>query len=523
MSYQVFGKELADRMKTVSKSYRGIFEPTGATTQCERTGHGFKAGMPCYICGLPIPPKSSKGPSDELYPECEHILPLTQARWYLEIFMTTRPPGDKWAETAVQIEYDYAHRVCNQAKSMKSFVSPVGASIVADTDRIRDILNDIAARAQDNINAGDTRPLMAEIVKAVTAKGKGDRVGPILAVVKPIVDHVNSQPAMTDPGVEGLSTLVRATLLADPNALPDKLREIHDSWYQAKGPAHEAYKKVLQAFLQDATNTFPLISPHQFPAFLGARFARSGVDVTPYVTSDLIARVLETLYAGGVSLTSNFEFLRAFYYGVMQALYPIATGLVSRTNPAPTLLQCDLANALQTIVTEETRRKGSVSLSRSLFGPQPTVDPTLCNRRMSERTRAAPEVPEPPPPTPEEEATYTMTTLQAIVERRAKQFKVSELADVQSALGSVFDDLVEAYRSHPNDDDAALEDIEPELLASLRILFANRMKAASSLIDAIASDIARFRKTGEREGGKRHRTTRRRRKARKTLRKRIRA
>ena len=524
MAYQVYGKDLADQMKGIAKSYRGILEPTGATTQCEKTGHPYRAEMPCYICGLAIPDKSTlRGAADELYPECEHILPLTQARWYLDIYMTTRTPADAWTATAVKLEYDYAHRVCNQAKSMKSFVSPSGTGIVGDATRVKEILRDIAKRAEDNIRAGDDRPRMREIWKAVTETQR-ERVAAILDVVKPITAHINTQHTMTDPALNKLATLTRAALLADPATLPEELRKLHDRWYADKGPARAAYQEAIATFSTTALQTFPDLSPATFPGLLSARFAASGVDVGPYVTRDVIGRVLETLYVGGVSLTSDIEFVRAFHYGIMQALYVAAAERVSRETPAPTLLQCDLAYALQTVVTEETRAKGSVSLSQKLFGPPPRVDDTQCNRRYNARRRAREEPESPSPPTPAEEATYAEDALRGILKRNAERFGITELAVLKDTVDSLHDDLVTAYTLRPGNDDAAIREIEPELTAGLQMLFLKRRPLGERFIPAVMKDLADFRASGEKVGGKRRRTTyRRKSKRRKTLRKRVRA
>jgi hypothetical protein len=321
-----------------------------------------------------------------------------------------------------------------------------------------------------------------------------------------------------------LATLTRAALLADPATLPEELRKLHDRWYADKGPARAAYQEAIATFSTTAVQTFPDLSPATFPGLLSARFAASGVDVGPYVTGELIGRVLETLYVGGVSLTSDIEFVRAFHYGIMQALYGAASQRVSRETPAPTLLQCDLAYALQTVVTEETRTKGSVSLSQKLFGPPPRVDDTQCNRRYNARRRAREEPESPSPPTPAEEATYAEDALRGILKRNAERFGITELAVLKDTVDSLHDDLVTAYTLRPGNDDAAIREIEPELTAGLQMLFLKRRPLGERFIPAVMKDLADFRASGEKVGGKRRRTTyRRKSKRRKTLRKRVRA
>ena len=84
--------------------------------------------------------------------ECEHILPIAQARYFLNLYSTSiknkllgedtiykdqnDPAFDEkwitWHIEAFKLEYDYAHSYCNQLKSSRSFIvrNPQGKGVV---------------------------------------------------------------------------------------------------------------------------------------------------------------------------------------------------------------------------------------------------------------------------------------------------------------------------------------------------------------------------------------------------------
>jgi hypothetical protein len=161
---KLYGPELGPKLAYAAGygrgyNYRKVLEPTDATAQCENTGHPYKAGMLCYMCGLPIPAKAEMtGASDELWPECEHILPLTEGRWLLDIYMTNRIQTDPWTVRARQLEYDQAHRVCNQAKRMDSYiVTGADGTVAVSRSRIKAILLTVKKRAETDVKKGDKR------------------------------------------------------------------------------------------------------------------------------------------------------------------------------------------------------------------------------------------------------------------------------------------------------------------------------------------------------------------------------
>jgi hypothetical protein len=235
--HTLFGQEVGDEMalragRGKEYDYRSVLEPTPPVTQCERAGLVLEPNVtPCYLCGQPIPDPSTLkgGPSHELYMECEHILPVTQARWFLDLYMTTRRPSDEWHQTAVRLEYAYAHRVCNQAKSNNSFVieNDEGNPIV-DSSMSNQILKDIRKRASDDLK----NPPPKGVVYSVAHKMILTKISTMVVKVRnevilanqlnPIIEHVRRSPEE-----RGMQTLARTATMVDPGAMSSGVAAVY--------------------------------------------------------------------------------------------------------------------------------------------------------------------------------------------------------------------------------------------------------------------------------------------------------
>lgn len=365
-AYKVFDPKLVEEMKQAVGTYRGIFEPSGPTTQCEKSGHPFVAGMPCYICGFPIPDTTTlDGPSDELYPECEHLFPVTQARWFLDLYMSTRPPTDMWTEQAVKLEYDYAHRVCNQAKGMKSFVMDTEGVPSYSKRNTESILKHIRDRATANLKKGyrDTTGTMTRIAETITT-----RVPAVKARIDTLVDHVKSQTVTTDPAMKTLVLLARATLFADPGALAPRLRAIHDKWYATRSAATAERKAQLEAFAATMYRAYPFLSPENLPGYLAGKLPSVG----PYIPDGLSLALTETLFAAGIDPAKpddGPQFVATFLYGAYQALYSAMKR--DKPNAKATLsLRCTLVDWMSTILFLDKKRGNQ---SSAVFGALPSI------------------------------------------------------------------------------------------------------------------------------------------------------
>jgi hypothetical protein len=512
-AYKVFEPKLVEEMKQAVGTYRGIFEPSTPTTQCEKSGHPFITGMPCYICGFAIPDtKTLAGASDELYPECEHLFPVTQARWFLDLYMSTRPPTDQWTETAVKLEYDYAHRVCNQAKGMKSFVMDTEGVPSYSQRNTLSILKHIQDRAKANLAKGyaDKTGTMAKIRDTILT-----RAPQIKARIETLVAHVKEQTVVTDPALKSMVLLARATLFADPGALAPRLREIHDRWYATKSATTDARKAQLATFASAMYARYPFLSPANLNRTLAEKLAAAG-DVTPYIPAGLSEALTETLFAAGIDLNKpddGPQFVATFLYGAYQALY---SALKRDTKTAATTLslRCTLVDWMSTILVLDKKRGNQ---SSSVFGALPSIpdgDVAACTQLKQKVARALRTEDESdtlhPSPTLEEDVIFVM-----------EGFGPS----ITAAFGPEYDsrtliaDATKAVRKHlmynPGDVDGARA-IGIRIMHEYLPLFdSEKAVRAERMFLEWAGQSPR--------GGRRRKTYRKTSKRRKTLRKRVRA
>jgi hypothetical protein len=511
-AYKVFEPKLAEQMKQAVGTYRGIFEPSTPTTQCDKSGHPFVAGMPCYICGLAIPSTGSlDGPTDELYPECEHLFPVTQARWFLDLYMSTRPPSDKWTSQAVQLEYDYAHRVCNQAKGMKSFVIDTEGVPAYSPRNTAAILKHIQDRAKSNLTAkgyADPTGTMARIRDTILS-----RAPQIKARIDALVAHVKSQAVVTDPALKNLVLLARATLFADPGALAPRLREIHDKWYATKSATTAARKAELVTFATTMYTRYPFLSPANLTRYLGEKLAAAG-DVRPYIPAGLSEALTETLFAAGIDLTKpddGPQFVATFLYGAYQALYSALKRDI-KTAPATLSLRCTLVDWMSTILFLDKKRGNQ---SSAVFGAPPSIpdsDVAACTQLKQKVARALRTEDESdtihPSPTLEEDVAFVMEGFDPSVKFA---FGNSSPQLTQDAAGAVRRHLMH----NPGDVDGARAIGIRVMHEYLPLFNAEAAVRAEKMFLEWAGQSPR--------GGKRRTTYRKTSKRRKTLRKRIRA
>lgn len=103
---------------------------SGIQMQCNNSiGKFMKGETKCYICGFGI----NEG---DVTPECEHILPVFKASLYLTLYnddykeimkkgkseFSSLTSKEKTIYNEIQLEYDWAHRCCNQKKSDIDFI-----------------------------------------------------------------------------------------------------------------------------------------------------------------------------------------------------------------------------------------------------------------------------------------------------------------------------------------------------------------------------------------------------------------
>jgi hypothetical protein len=407
---RVFGEELGDKMALAAgygkrKDYRSILEPTDAVAQCERAGVPFVPGMPCYLCGLPIPPKETlTGKEDELYVECEHILPVTEGRWFLDLYMATRRPADEWTTRAIQLEYAQSHRVCNQAKSNMSFVTAdANGNPLADDTKIEEILKAIQKRARDNLAKGygsspATRKTM-ERIRDMDVKAR-------MAAIRPRIEAIAAH-ATINPYFASLTTLARTAMLVDPTPLPNAVRDLY---LKSTGLTREEIeaegKRRLEEFRNKAYEEYPMFHPAPLRIDMIRLYpdlARLPPDTyTGILSYEGVNHVLDTYYnaAPSLVLTDQPRVVEIVYYG----LYFLLFNHMVTVTPEPTSLLC-------TLHANMTRISTINKIAPGVFGPVPDMSEGLKSRcanlgrgqRVEERVKKDESA---VPPTPAELAVY---------------------------------------------------------------------------------------------------------------------
>lgn len=386
---KLYGDELGPKLAYAAGygrgyNYRKVLEPTDATSQCENTGHPFKAGMLCYMCGIAIPSKDEmklKKAADELWPECEHILPLTEGRWLLDIYMTNRIQTDPWTTRARQLEYDQAHRVCNQAKGMDSYIETKTDGTVAVSDaKIRGILTAVKQRAKNDVAKGDKRATMT----GIRDMDVNARTEAIKARVQGLVEHINNAPFKTKEG-QGLVVLMQTALFVDPKSLVAPAQEVHDAWYKDAGGIQETYNKNLSAFIAQTKAAYPVLaSDTERVAYLTKLVARDDDERLEhgFVASVVppIDEILKTIFDKTSKDETQIDpsgahFLSLVTYGMYAALY---TQLVRVNDRRTERLRCELVARMARIAglpgpIGDTGRPGAplIPSAVSLFGPVP--------------------------------------------------------------------------------------------------------------------------------------------------------
>jgi hypothetical protein len=157
----VFGDENIQQMKKKGlKTVRKIWELSTPTTQCHQTIGKCDLNHPCvcYICGYDIQTDKSGmvesedddetgdvvNPEEEFYPECEHVLPIAQAMIFLDLYIDSYKRGDipipPAHKKALELEYKWAHKICNRAKSDISFITTKNDKWIPNEEVISDLL-----------------------------------------------------------------------------------------------------------------------------------------------------------------------------------------------------------------------------------------------------------------------------------------------------------------------------------------------------------------------------------------------
>jgi hypothetical protein len=127
LAYSVFSKGAVDKYlegvpkPKISKKIRQIWELAGIEAQCNAViGTPVDNETKCWICGFEVDKKLAG-----LKPSCEHVLPVAQARFFLDLY---NPDYDKDGgltpekRELLSLEYGWSHFFCNLMKGSGSYL-----------------------------------------------------------------------------------------------------------------------------------------------------------------------------------------------------------------------------------------------------------------------------------------------------------------------------------------------------------------------------------------------------------------
>ena len=144
MATLLFGSKPIEQFKQdTGLTVRQIWEIASTKTQCNQTVGKLKDDTKCWICDFPIDLDAKAGHA--LAPECEHVLPIVQARFFLSLYNSDMKDNlSEKARKGLLLEYAWAHSVCNQEKKQISFLkSDVEKNFKIYGDNIEETLTKI--------------------------------------------------------------------------------------------------------------------------------------------------------------------------------------------------------------------------------------------------------------------------------------------------------------------------------------------------------------------------------------------
>ena len=226
------------------KEARDILEALSADSQCNAViGKPIFGTTRCWICNLKL--------SGITKPQCEHILPIIDALFYLNLYQYTNSFDDLGAfEQAILIlEYLWSEKCCNETKNNDQWLAFDADGICSiNRDAILASMERIA-EAADNPEGGrecweHLREYVGGKIKAkVDGKANIDRIS---VVLQPIVETINSIVRYIDNRLQsdarGKTQAIRAITVFKYLTLIRFLSNISGS-------------KMVEAFMNNVVNT----------------------------------------------------------------------------------------------------------------------------------------------------------------------------------------------------------------------------------------------------------------------------
>lgn len=114
---------------------RKFFEHTRPSIQCKKV---LTEKDVCWLCGGKF-----TSPDPSFKPNCEHVLPIAQGVIFLELY-SSKSAGV--ITEAMQLEYEWAHAVCNQVKNATVLIKGESGSFEPDKTKITALLEAIRSK-----------------------------------------------------------------------------------------------------------------------------------------------------------------------------------------------------------------------------------------------------------------------------------------------------------------------------------------------------------------------------------------
>jgi len=245
------------------RKIRDVWELTDETVQCNNVIGEWKMGTDCWICGYVTHASSKRQkresiggagdkrkrePGEEatgLEPSCEHILPIAQARFFLDLYNPSTVPSPQLKEVR-KLEYAWAHRYCNEIKGSNQYIKNVGT----DQDPVWGVDEDVIQDDLDKIYTGLRNPsfysnyeqgkniLLEKIGSSNSAKKWWiqTRKTEMGKRMQPIVDHINKG----EKGLGRLIVLAGTANCMNPRNVRSTMIDIMNSFREEIGPISEA-------------------------------------------------------------------------------------------------------------------------------------------------------------------------------------------------------------------------------------------------------------------------------------------
>ena len=246
--------------------------------------------------------------------------------------MSKRKPDDDWTKRAIELEYEQAHRVCNQAKSNFSFIKtdPVTQNPVVSEVGIKKVLLNIQIRARNASKNYEDKPDLKSIMDtiATTILGRADA---IRARIQQIIDHINTGNIRTNPDYKNMVMLLRTALLVDPNTLSDDLRKIHDEWYSDQNAQKDKADELFLKFIDETYLSYPQLRPENlmntlFGGILSDDQARQIITfLSPDQAGETVPQLLREILAAYFNIYENPDstektLVSSIYYGIFKSV-----------------------------------------------------------------------------------------------------------------------------------------------------------------------------------------------------------